>query len=738
MTPSRIRHGWFVLLAGLVVSCLAPRSAAAFETGEWDALFETLPQSAGPAGTTTGVGSLEGELPGESAPLSWTSTGEDVMQFTADYIEYDRKAGRVIMRGGAYAVNGDMQLWAEALELDMAPGRLYASGKVRFVRPTDDLAGETLDYNYKLREGEMTKVETWRGPNRVVASHIALFPNKLVATDVFTTACDHDPPHYRIHARKGSLFPADKLVLENAALMWGERRIVGFSRYKASLKRGEEGKQRFYIRPGYSTSRGFTLDAGYDFYFSDHDFGRIIFSGTSDAGASGGVAFRYGHGKPSGGDLRLFHSVTKIENQGPLGSRFLDTTNSNGTWSHRQKLSNRTQLNTGTTFTRIQTPGAQPNDELNLSASLTHDLPDYALGLSINRRIDLDADLFTGDDTVPFLNTLPLFTFQKKTPISLPGDLKLRLDGSWGRYAERATQGASRDVTKGEINMNLSGPGLTYGESSRLDWNLQTRKNWYSGGLDRDFFALTLNGQTTLSREFEIAYNYTLQRETGDTPFTFDLLQDQHIGSVFVRQRKGLRFNATWFEAFQDLDRGEFRSAASNFFWHSPVGVRTAWSAGLNFNYDFTGEKKLSDLRLNSISTNVRVGRERWRHQAVLNWDQRQSRLGGFSLASDFKLDEKWRVQLATNYGRGALGDLERTRLALALTRDLHAWEARLRWDVEQKEIFLEFYLKHQSKKPLGLRADFDTGAGAGMDFDPFVGEKLTRPGPQLRDIPAP
>ena len=150
------------------------------------------------------------------------------------------------------------------------------------------------------------------------------------------------------------------------------------------------------------------------------------------------------------------------------------------------------------------------------------------------------------------------------------------------------------------------------------------------------------------------------------------------------------RFNATWFELSRDLDAGEYRRAATNFYMHSWEGARTPWGVGLNFAFGFDGERELDDMELRTISSNMRVGRKQWRHQLVTNYDWPQRRLGSFSVGTDFVLDEKWRVQLASNYGRGGTGALERTRLAMALTRDLHAWEAKLRWEEGRSQIPLD------------------------------------------------
>lgn len=698
---------------------------------EWDALFD----SPGAGAPMTGLGTGPADM-GEAAPPSWATTSADVLQLTADYVEFDRRAGRVVVKGAAYANLGEMDLWAQAMEVELGPGRIHATGAVRFRRPTEDLTGSSLEYGYKLREGEMAEVETWRGPNKIVAKRMEITPAKLVGHDLYTTACTHDPPHYRVSARRGTLVPQDRLVLENAAVRVGNKRLLGIGRYKIDLRQGKSSN--FYLRPGYSTSRGFNVESGYDFYFSDDDFGRIILNSSTQAGGMGGAAFQYGYSKDVRGQLRAFRSVFRVRDANPgAGSVFLDSTTDSYSWDHQHKLSNRTRLSTRTNLTQQDLGSLGVNEELLFSGTLQQQVPGYDLSLTLNRRVDLDGDRYLQDNLIPILNQSPTLSFRKQEPIELGGDFRLALDGSMGVIEERLTgQTQSRRVVNQRLGLNLSGPGFE-ALGTRWSWNLQERLDFYSAAEDRQFTSATLNGLTPLGRQFELGSNLIYQQVEGATPFlNFDTLFDQTVANLFFRQRRGRRFNATWLQVSRDLEAGKFRSASSNFFWHSPEGARTEWSQGLNLAYGFTGAQDLGDMELRSVSTNTRFGRGLWRHQLITNYDWQRKQLASFSTGSDFRLSDQWRVQLASNWARDALGEMDRTRLAFALTRDLHAWEARLRWDVEQKEAFLEFYLKHAPAKRFALRTE--DGDGGGFGLRPQLGQKLSRPGPIIPDIPRP
>lgn len=718
------RRGVELRLALLFVLVLVPWCLADGDP-DFDALFASggiPPRSqAKDAGAETSV-----------AP-SWQTTGDDLLHLSADYVEYDRKSGRVVLKGSAFANKGDLRLWAKALEVSIETGAIYATEEVRFQRPEDDLEGETLSYNTKLRTGTMHGLRTWRGPNLLVADKLEIYPYKMVGHDLYTTACDHDPPHYKVHAKKGTLVPNKHMILERAQLVAGTKKILGFPRYKVNLREGQ-GNSNFYIRPGYSTSRGFTVDTGYDFYFSDSEFGRVVLNSTSQAGGNGGVAFRYGHGKPSGGDIRAFQNVIRIPGGGNTSS-FLDQKSESYSWSHRQALSTRTQFANQLTATKVDVGTLGENRELNWSTQLHHSIPNYNLSLTQQQRIDSDGSSFTQDDLIPELNIKPRFQITRTRPLELGNDFALRLDGAWAMIEERLSGSPTKqEVAKTEINLALTGPAIRAG-STTFTWNLEERLNWYSGTSDRNYMGLSVNGTTPLTNGFEMAYNYVLQRVNGVSPFsTYDVLTDQNLASFFLRQRVHTGFHATWLQMTQDLDRGEFRSASSNFFYRRPQGVRTPWSLGLNLGWGFRNAKSLTDIFLQTISTNLRVARGKWAHQFITNFDAQKGQLASFSTGSDLRLGELWRLQFSTNYGRGANGSLERTRLALALTRDLHAWEARLRWDVEQKEAFLEFYLKHSAKTKLALRADYDAGLG----LRPQIGDRRSRPGPILDAIPRP
>ena len=56
--------------------------------------------------------------------------------------------------------------------------------------------------------------------------------------------------------------------------------------------------------------------------------------------------------------------------------------------------------------------------------------------------------------------------------------------------------------------------------------------------------------------------------------------------------------------------------------------------------------------------------------------------------------------------------------------KDLHSWESRLRWDVKQKEAWIEFYLKAASRRKVSLDVDYE----GGLSVDPSTSQRVEGP----------
>jgi hypothetical protein len=127
--------------------------------------------------------------------------------------------------------------------------------------------------------------------------------------------------------------------------------------------------------------------------------------------------------------------------------------------------------------------------------------------------------------------------------------------------------------------------------------------------------------------------------------------------------------------------------------------------------YKFNNPADLSSIGLSSIAANLQVSKpDRWAHSFITNYTEQFGRLESIATGSDFLLGETIRAEIASNLAYNSyLSKFDFTKLNLGITKDLGAWEARVKWNTIQKEVYLEFYLKFAAKKRLQVGVNYST-----------------------------
>ncbi|MBI4871279.1 MAG: hypothetical protein HY814_06895, partial [Candidatus Riflebacteria bacterium] len=531
-----------------------------------------------------------------------------------------------------------------------------------------------------------------------------------------TTTCDRSPPHYRIQARKMTIVPGDRMILEGARFRVGEKTWFRLPRYVINLQTGE-GVDRFFFRPGYTSARGFTLRSAYQFWVSDSLFGRLSYNPSQFEGTNLGTTVNYRLDERNLGQFDFTHDESRLIRQS--ASRYQLAHQARMPWAN----ANFNALMTDTTFGTLGT-----DSELNVSANLSRAFPGWATQLALDRRFDLDGSRYPYDN-VQVLESTPRFTFAQTGSTKLWGTgIGLGVDGSLAHYRERM-----EDTGRAEVNFNVSLPPMRLGKFQEINASMRQTEDIYGTGDVRHFFSFQANTFEHYGRSFNSGFNYVYQDEMGDpSPFaSFDTLPPRnHLLTGYLRMGDYDAFTATLFQVTRDFVTGQFIGASSNFVYHTPIGGRRFVSLSLTPFYDVSRDpSSLTSLRLGSLSANARVASgDRWEHALITNYDAQGGRLQSVATRSGFLLDPKTRIDLDSNTSRNVLGTgYELTKLNLGITKDFHDFEGRMRWNPVQEEIFFEFYLKSASDKRVGagmhygdvpdLLPTFGAGGPVGLNY---------------------
>jgi len=636
------------------------------------------------------------------------STNKLPMRVRGDFLEINNKESIVVIKGNAYIEFNDMKLWADTIQGHLKWGVVQAQGNIKFWRQKERLEGSFLTYNYKTKRGNIKNLRTKRGPNYIKAEKMTIGPYNLKGFNIAATTCSENPPHYYLKAKEITIYPGDRMILNNVAMISGGKRRFHVPKYEISTN-SERPVNRLYLSPGYSQAKGFTLKSSYSFYFNPKLRGRAYFHPSQRGDHKGGIEIHYDPDERTSGQYSFndFKSETLDENQSSLNI------------NQRKKLSDTTNININANMTEIKRNSMNTDREANIRLRLESQLPDWTVGMDYAKRFDLDGDRYTGDKQVQSLDTTPRITFrQKKSLDVLNSGIGLLTEGKFERI-EETTPTSSISSTKKEVILNFSPEPINIGNFSRWNWNFRETLSFYSGGNNRNVTGLNVTTQEQLGKNFSTSFSYALQSVNGSTPFTrYDLLNDSNRGLWYLRYNKGQHITATILQTTYNFLDGKFSQASSNIVVRGEQNNNVKWSSGLTMNYDLGDNRNgFSDTSLNTISANFRISKpNRWQHNVIANYDIGESSLTSVTSINDLFIAPTLKFRANLNMSRNALtSDFDFTRLNVAFIKDYHCWEGRLRWDIEQQETFIEFYLKAAAARKLSIGMDYENG----IDIDP-------------------
>lgn len=696
---------WLFLLPIVILSValIEPPSTMA------SAAEAARPKNQGPATGAPLLGAPAGKTPPSSKGL---------MRISGEYVEFSHGQRMVIIKGAAYIEHEDLKFWAENIQGDMQHHQIYAQGKVVFWQGDEKMSGEFLSYNYKTKKGRITKLLTRRGPNFIRARELLIEPFKMVGRHVSTSACDHDPPHYEIAADEMVMYPRDRMILSRARLRVNGHTWLRFPQYVVNLK-DPQRVDRLYISPGFTSSKGFYAKMSYSYYFGRSAYGKVWARPSQNAGGESGITLQFQPSERIKGSL----------NASRFSSSKIDQKEDRISLSTDGQLSKTARIHVDGTYTGTQFSGQAENQELRVNALLSERVGNWDAELAVQRRIDLDKDAYTGDDGISSLNTSPRLGFRQRQARELgKTGVKVRWESSVARITE---DGASGQVsaTRSEVKADVSPPAVKLPLLGPVAWNVRESHVRFGGLGDRQTLNLNANATVRHSEDLSTAFSYVFQNVRGDSPFpTYDKLSDSNVLTGYLRMQHGTRFNATLMQTTYDLLTGRFIAASSNFTLRNHPGAPRDWSLGISPIYSLGPEADdWGAFKVTNVSGNFRVAHPKldWRHSLIANYDTAQRRLGSAAITSDFYLGETVRFMTSANASFDPIAqNMELTRLAVGLVKDMHAWEGRLRWDVRQKEAWIEFYLKSASQKRLTLGVDYE----AGLALDPSTSNRIRGP----------
>lgn len=183
--------------------------------------------------------------------------GEKPAWIDAKVLNVDQQAKIAYGEGDVVMRHRDMTIRADKARYNMTTEEVWLEGNVRVNQKGQEWVTPAALYDLKTH---MVKADTAKG---MFEAFVIRADNlKPAGTNHYTFAkgtvstCDYDPPHYRIQATHGEIWPGDRVVLYNVTLRIGNAPVLWFPMFVWSLKDkespvavtiGNGSKEGFYV-----------------------------------------------------------------------------------------------------------------------------------------------------------------------------------------------------------------------------------------------------------------------------------------------------------------------------------------------------------------------------------------------------------------------------------------------------------------------------------------------------------
>lgn len=724
-----------VALAGVLAIC--PTLLAQEEAGQ------VLPaDSAPPVAIAETLPSAPPPEPAEKAPAGRIRIRAQRQIFSPGHGLYQ-------FSGEVSVTRSDMELRAAEMVYDANAELMTAKGEVTLT-PGDGQTyrGQALEYRpvtgaWQFREWSAALPPSAFGPPVVAPvftkgeSIAGGAGNGLAMAHTHLTTCDFDAPHYEIVARTVDIFPGDKLIARDIDVYIAGKRIVRLPWLFFFLRR-----DRPAVMPEFGNNEieGYFVRTPFQYVLGSNQLGTFRLDLTEKRGvglgvnhfyalgSGGGEAFAYTN--PASGDyaLRLRHDQQLLptlaldtsfdrKRQSLLSGTPVKTSNTmvrlRNTTEHTSTLAQYTQNNTDGTFNLRSTSlslrqnintgdnkfsyngeyrstgyGAAPdNQELWNRLHYTRRLNFGDLNVRMDHYTDMDEN--PGGFSFNRLERLPevmLQVDQTRLGWKVPG----RLQVGWGSYRERA---GNDPLGRFLLDWQTT-PRLSLTKNTALQFNAGLRQ--------------TIYGDEEVSAQYHYRFDVSALTKVGNATNTLS------YGRLY-----GDGFSPLFMDAVYP------RHAVTNSLRYDTPSVRLSLTAGRDLQWNrwhdlaLTAEERVGEhLRLRQ-QVSFDPNASRWRDLTnQLDWQQ-DPRLA-LSLYARYNLDQQqlrsataqlrwdvtpqWQLRWRGNYdGRQFLWN------EWLIVRDLHCWEAALRFDPTRGTFGLTF-------RPTALESTLIPEIGIGLN----------------------
>lgn len=182
------------------------------------------------------------------------------MAFEGDDLTYDERDGSFIANGKVKILQADAHSFqSENISGNTKTQDINIPEKGHMLQMTEGqmpliLDGYKTNYNYGSKTGAMENAKGKAGSHYITGKRFEFYADHYVVYDGTVTKCGASKPDYRWQAKKTTIYPNDKMVLEGVSFYLKGMKMFSRGHYVADIS--PDAKTPEYPRVGYDSDKG--------------------------------------------------------------------------------------------------------------------------------------------------------------------------------------------------------------------------------------------------------------------------------------------------------------------------------------------------------------------------------------------------------------------------------------------------------------------------------------------------
>ncbi|UCG34809.1 MAG: LPS-assembly protein LptD [Candidatus Omnitrophota bacterium] len=214
---------------------------------------------------------------------------EDIVPVVVDgdRVSYDYKKGAVVAQGNVHLKHKDVELFCDKAEYDAKAHLAQASGNVRIVKEDATIFADEIAYDFNTQDAHIGELKYLDPPIYGKAEGAEKKgKEKYILKESEVTTCELEEPHFRLIARKITVYPGERVEARNLVVKVGKIPVFYFPYFSHDLKdKSFPGE----LIPGKNSEWGFHILSRWRYYLNEASRGKFLLDYYEDRGFGRGI-----------------------------------------------------------------------------------------------------------------------------------------------------------------------------------------------------------------------------------------------------------------------------------------------------------------------------------------------------------------------------------------------------------------------------------------------------------------